>query len=56
MIFWEPKTKSEEKLLELYLAEEDDIRDDDQNRSQGERKGRNPGQEFDKAGKIQRVA
>ncbi len=55
MIFWKPKTKLEKKLLELYGVEEDDIQDHNQNRSQGEGKGRNPGQEFEKAGKIRRI-
>jgi hypothetical protein len=50
MILWEPKTDAEKKLLELYAVEEDDIQDHNQNRSHGDRKGRNPGQEFDKAG------
>jgi hypothetical protein len=50
MILWEPKTDAEKKLLELYAVEEDDIQDYNQNRSHRNRKGRNPGQEFDKAG------
>ena len=50
MILWEPKTDAEKRLLELYAVEEDDIQDHNQNRSHGDRKGRNPGQEFDKAG------
>ena len=48
MILWEPKTDAEKKLLELYAVEEDDIRDHNQNRNHGDRKGRNPGQGFDK--------
>jgi hypothetical protein len=50
MIFWKPKTEAEKKLLELYAVGEDDIQDHNQNRSHGDRKGRNPSQEFDKAG------
>ena len=51
MIFWKPKTDAEQKLLELYAMEEDEIiRDRDQKRSHEERKGRNPGKEFEKAG------
>ncbi len=39
------------KLLELYAMEEDEIiRDRDQNRRTEERKRRNPGKEFEKAG------
>ncbi|HYQ61584.1 MAG TPA: hypothetical protein VEP29_11055 [Desulfatiglandales bacterium] len=50
MIFWKPKTDAEQKLLELYAMEEDEIiRDRDQNRSPEERKRRNPGKEFEKA-------
>ena len=50
MIFWKPKTEAEQKLLELYAMEEDEtIRDRDQNRRPEERKGRNPGKEFEKA-------
>jgi len=52
MILWEPRTEAEKKLLELYAVEEDDIRDYNQNRSHGDRKGRNRGQEFDKAGRM----
>jgi hypothetical protein len=52
MILWEPKTDAEKKLLELYAVEEDDIRDHYLNRSHGERKGRNPGQKFDKPGRM----
>jgi hypothetical protein len=50
MILWEPVTDAEKKLLELYAVEEDDIQDHNQNRTPGDRKGRNPGQKFDKAG------
>lgn len=50
MIFWKPKTEAEKKLLELYAVGEDDIQDHNQNRSHGDRKGRNPSQEFDKPG------
>ena len=52
MIFWKPETEAEKKLLELYAVEEDDIQDYYQKRSHGDRKGRNPGQEFDKAGRM----
>jgi hypothetical protein len=50
MILWEPRTDSEKKLLELYAVEEDELRDLNQNRNHGDRKGRNPGQKFDKTG------
>ena len=50
MIFWKPKTEAEERLLELYAVEEDARQDHNQNRGRGDRKGRNPGQGFDKAG------
>ncbi len=36
MVFWEPRTVAEKKLLELYAAEEDDIQVDNQNRSHGD--------------------
>lgn len=49
MILWEPITDAEKRLLELYAVEEDDILDHRPNRSHGDRKGRNPGKEFDKA-------
>jgi hypothetical protein len=52
MILWEPVTDAEKKLLELYAMEEDDVQDHNQNRIHGDRKGRNPGQEFDKAGRM----
>jgi hypothetical protein len=52
MILWEPITNAEKRLLELYAVEEDDIKDHDQNRSHRDRKERNPGQEFDKAGGL----
>jgi hypothetical protein len=52
MILWEPVTDVEKRLLELYAVDEDDIRDRNQNRSHGDRKGRNPGQESDKAGEM----
>jgi len=52
MILWEPRTEAEKKLLELYAVEEDDMQDYNQNRSRGDRKGRNRGQEFDKAGRM----
>jgi hypothetical protein len=51
MILWEPITEAEKKLLELYAVEEDDIQDHNQNRSR-RRKGRNPGQEFVKGGRM----
>ncbi len=44
MIFWKPKTDAEQKLLELYSVEEDEIKDHNENRNQEDRKGRNPGQ------------
>jgi hypothetical protein len=50
MILWEPITDAEKRLLELYAVDEDDIQDRNRNRTHGDRKGRNPGQEFDKAG------
>ena len=50
MIFWKPETEAEKKLLELYAVEEDDIQDYYQKRSHGDRRGRNPAQEFDKTG------
>jgi len=46
MIFWKPKTEVEKKLLELYGVAEEDIEDDNENRSHGNRKGKNLGQEF----------
>ncbi|HUL20637.1 MAG TPA: hypothetical protein VLZ10_04230 [Thermodesulfobacteriota bacterium] len=46
MIFWKPKTEAEKKLLELYGVEEDDIEDQNQNRSHGDRKSKNLGQEL----------
>ena len=52
MILWDPRTEAEKKLLELYAVEEDDIQDDYRNRSHGDRKGRNTGQEYDKAGRM----
>ncbi len=51
MILWEPKTEAEKKLLELYAVEEDDLRVQNRNRH-GNRKVRNPRQEFDKAGAM----
>jgi len=53
MILWNPKTDAEKKLLELYAVDEEDIQDHNQNRSHGDRKGRNPGQEFDKVGGME---
>ena len=52
MIFWEPKTEAEKKLLELYALEEDDIRDHSRNRSHGDRKGTRPGQKFSKGDRM----
>jgi len=46
MIFWKPETEAEKRLLELYAVEEDDIEDENQNRSHGDRKSKNPGQEL----------
>jgi len=54
MILWEPITDAEKKLLELYAVEEDDIKDHHQNRSHRDRKGRNPGKEFDKGCRMWR--
>ena len=53
MILWEPKTEAEKKLLELYAVEEDDIQDRNRNRNHRDKKGRHPGQEFDKAGRME---
>ena len=52
MILWKPKTDAENKLLELYAVEEDDIQELDQSRNPGDRKGRNHSQGFDKAGRM----
>ena len=52
MIFWEPKTDAEKKLLELYAMEEHDIQDHDQKRSRRDRKRRRPGQEFYRPGRM----
>jgi hypothetical protein len=46
MIFWKPKTETEKKLLELYGVEEGNMEDQNQNRSHGDRKSKNLGQEL----------
>ena len=52
VILWEPRTESDKRLLELYAVEEDEILDSNRNRSHGNGKGRHPGQESDKAGRM----
>jgi hypothetical protein len=38
MIFWEPKTVAEKKLLELYSVEEDEAEDHGQDRGHRDRR------------------
>lgn len=47
MILWKPRTEVEEKLFELYAADEDDTRDQVLNR---DTKGKKSSQEFNKTG------